>query len=191
MSSSRDARGTETGWAAEVFNFWFVEVPRPQWFASAVALDQQVRARFLPVHTMVAAASEVVLLANAMTALASVIVLDQFSRTIFRGNPNAFASDGKALAIAETAIGKGFAGALNDDERLFLYLPFEHQENADAQARSIELISALGNPELTSYARAHKKIIDRFGRFPHRNAILGRTSTAEELEFLKGPGSSF
>ena len=103
----------------------------------------------------------------------------------------AFANDAKALAIAQKAIAKGFAGALSGGERLFLYLPFEHQENVDAQARSVELISALGDLELSKYAQAHKDVIDRFGRFPHRNAILGRTSTAEEMEFLKGPGSAF
>ena len=191
MSPSRDAHSTPTGWVAEVLNFWFVEVPRQQWFAGGAALDEQVRARFLPVHRMVAAEPEDALLADAKTTLAAVIVLDQFSRNMFRGTPSAFASDAKALAIAETAIAKGLAEALDGDERLFLYLPFEHQENADAQARSLELISALGDPELTKYALAHKDIVDRFGRFPHRNAILGRTSTAEELELLKGPGSSF
>ena len=172
-------------------NFWFLEVPRQQWFAGGAALDEQVLARFLPVHRMVAAEPENALLADAKTALAAVIVLDQFSRNMFRGTPSAFASDAKALAIAETAIAKGLAEALKSEERLFLYLPFEHQENADAQARSLELISVLGDPELTKYALAHKDIIDRFGRFPHRNAILGRTSTAEEMEFLEGPGSSF
>ena len=191
MNPSRDAHNTQTGWIAEVLNFWFVEVPRQQWFAGGAALDEQVLARFLPVHRMVAAEPENALLADAKTALAAVIVLDQFSRNIFRGNPSAFASDTKGLAIADTAIAKGLAEALNGDERLFLYLPFEHQENADAQARSLELISALGDPELTKYALAHKGIIDRFGRFPYRNAILGRRSTAEEMEFLEGPGGSF
>ena len=136
-------------------------------------------------------ALEDALLADAKTALAAVIVLDQFSRNMFRGTGGAFANDAKALAIAQKAIARGFGVSLSNDEQLFLYLPFEHQENVDAQARSVELISALGDPELTKYARAHKDVIDRFGRFPHRNAILGRTSTAEELEFLKGPGSSF
>ena len=191
MSSSRDAHSTQTGWIAEVVNFWFLEVPRQQWFAGGAALDEQVLARFLPVHSMVAAEPENALVVDAKTALAAVIVLDQFSRNMFRGTPSAFASDAKALAIAETAIAKSLAEALKSEERLFLYLPFEHQENADAQARSLELISVLGDPELTKYALAHKDIIDRFGRFPHRNAILGRTSTAEEMEFLEGPGSSF
>ena len=139
---------------------------------------------------MFAAELEDALLADTDTALAAVIWLDQFSRNMFR-SPSAFASDAKALAIAEAAIAKGLMAALNRDELLFLYLPFEHRENADAQARSVELISVLGNPELTGYAQAHKDIIDRFGRFPHRNVILGRASTAEEMEFLKGPSSSF
>jgi uncharacterized protein (DUF924 family) len=191
MSPSRDAHSIETGWVADVLNFWFVEVPRLQWFAGGAALDEQVRARFLSVHRMVAAEPEDALLADAKTALAAVIVLDQLSRNMFRSNPSAFASDAKALAIAEAAVAKSLTEALSGDERLFLYLPFEHQENADAQARSLELISALGDPELTKYAQAHKDIINRFGRFPHRNAILGRTSTAEEMEFLKGPGSSY
>jgi uncharacterized protein (DUF924 family) len=191
MCPSRAAHSTQTGWVDEVLNFWFVKVPRQQWFAGGGALDEQVRARFLAVERMVAAEPEDALLVDAKTALAAVIVLDQFSRNMFRGTPSAFACDAKALAIAETAIAKGFAEALNGDERLFLYLPFEHQENADAQARSLELISALGDPELTKSALAHKDIIDRFGRFPHRNAILGRTSTADELELLKGPGSSY
>ena len=140
---------------------------------------------------MVAATPEDDLLADAKTALAAVIVLDQFSRNMFRSTPSAFANDAKALAIVKKAIAKGFAEKLSTEEQLFLYLPFEHQENIDAQARSVELISALGDPELTKYAQAHKNVIDQFGRFPHRNAILGRISTAEELEFLKEPGSSF
>jgi uncharacterized protein (DUF924 family) len=191
MSPTRGAPTAQTDWAGEVLRFWFTELPRQQWFAGGAIIDEQVRSRFLDVHRMVAAAPEDVLLADAKTTLAAVIVLDQFSRNMFRSTPRAFANDAKALAIAQKAIAKGFAGALSGDERLFLYLPFEHQENVDAQARSVELISALGDPELTKYAQAHKDIIDRFGRYPDRNAILGRTSTAEEMEFLKGQGSSF
>jgi uncharacterized protein (DUF924 family) len=131
------------------------------------------------------------LLANANIALAAVIVLDQFSRNMFRGTPRAFASDGRAFNLADVAIAKGFSEVLNPDGRLFLYLPFEHCENIEAQHRSVALISALGDSDLTKYAEAHRDIIVRFGRFPHRNTILGRTSTAEEIEFLKSPGSSF
>lgn len=191
MGPPDHASGPHAGWVDEVLSFWFAELPRKQWFAGGAALDEQIRARFLPVHRMVAAKPEAALLADARTALGAVIVLDQFSRNMFRGTPSAFAHDAKALGVARTAIANGLADVLNSDERLFLYLPFEHQENVDAQARSVELFAGLGDPELTKYAQAHKNIIDRFGRFPHRNAILGRESTAEELEFLKGPGSSF
>lgn len=191
MSPARNAQSAETRWTGEVLRFWFAELPKEQWFASADKLDEQIRSRFLEVHGMVAAAPEDTLVADPQTALAAVIVLDQFSRNMFRGTPNAFENDAKALAIAEAAIGKGFAEALGGDERLFLYLPFEHHEGVEAQTRCVELMSALGDPELTQYAQAHKDIIDRFGRFPHRNAILGRRSTEEELKFLEGPGSSF
>jgi uncharacterized protein (DUF924 family) len=185
MSPTRSAPTAKPDRAGEVWRFWFTELPRQQWFAGGATLDEQIRSRFLDLHRIVAAAPEGALLADAKTALAAVIVLDQFSRNVFRGTPGAFANDAKALAIAQKAIAKGFADALSGDERLFLYLPFQHQENVDAQALSVEFISALGDPELTKYAQAHKDIIDRFGRFPHRNAILGRTSTAEEMEFLK------
>jgi len=191
MSPTRSTPTAQTDWADEVLRFWFTELSRQQWFAGGATLDESIRSHFLDVYRTVATAPGDALLADAKMALAAVIVLDQFSRNMFRGTPGAFANDAKALAIAQKAIAKGFAGALSSDERLFLYLPFEHQENVDAQARSVELISALGDPELTKYAQAHKDIIDRFGRFPHRNAILGRTSTAEEIEFLKGQGSSF
>lgn len=191
MNSTRSAPTGQTDWADEVLRFWFTELSRQQWFAGGAQLDEQVLSRFLDVYRMVAAVPEDVFLADARTALAAVIVLDQFSRNMFRSTPRAFANDAKALSIAQKVLAKGFAGALSSEEQLFLYLPFEHQENVDAQARSVELISALGDPELTKFAQAHKDVIDRFGRFPHRNGILGRTSTAEELEFLKGQGSLF
>jgi len=110
---------------------------------------------------------------------------------MFRGSPRAFASDAKALALAEAAIANGHAASLNKDELQFLYLPFEHSESGEAQVRCVKLMASLGDAELTRYAQAHCDIIERFGRFPHRNEILGRSSTAEELEFLKQPGSSF
>src|SRR6478672_7550422 len=184
----RIAAGT---WAREVLRFWLEETAPERWFQNDTAFDQHVRARFCKTHATVASLCHEVCLTDPDTALAAIIVLDQFSRNMFRGTPRAFASDANALSITQKALAKGFAGALSSEEELFLYLPFEHQENVDAQARSVELISALGDPELTKYAQAHKDIVDRFGRFPHRNAILGRTSTAEEMEFLKGQASPF
>ena len=178
-------------WVAEVLQFWFAELSAEQWFKRDASVDERIGARFLPVHQVVSATPDAALLRDARSALAAVIVLDQFSRNMFRGDPRAFASDAKALAIAEAAIEKGYTEALTKDERLFLYLPFEHCEDRAQQARCVELMAGLGDPELTKYAVAHRDIIERFGRFPHRNTILGRVSTAEESEFLKGPGSSF
>jgi uncharacterized protein (DUF924 family) len=191
MSNSHDAPGVLPTWASDVLNFWFKELSPKQWFGGGTSLDEQVRSRFQSVHSQVASENNDALLTDADTALAAVIVLDQFSRNMFRGTPRAFASDAKAFTLAEASISRGFDAALNNDGRLFLYLPFEHSETADAQTKSVALISALGDPELTKYARAHKDVIDRFGRFPHRNTILGRVSTPEEIEFLKGPDSSF
>jgi uncharacterized protein (DUF924 family) len=110
---------------------------------------------------------------------------------MFRGSPRAFAQDPKALAIATAMIERGFDRGLTKDQRMFCYVPFEHAEDPQAQARCVALMSQLGDAELMKWVEAHKVIIDRFGRFPHRNAVLGRASTAEEAEFLKQPGSSF
>ena len=178
------------GWAADVLRFWFEDCTPQQWFKRDDALDATLRQRFLPVHASVSALPVEECLADAQTALAATIVLDQFSRNMFRGTLAAFAMDARALAIAEGAIARGFDAPLPENRRQFLYLPFEHAENAAVQARSVALFAPLG-PESLRWAEAHKAIIDRFGRFPHRNAILGRASTPEEIEFLRGPGSSF
>ena len=123
--------------------------------------------------------------------LAAVIVLDQFPRNMYRGASRAFAADGAALSLAKEALMRGFDRELSIDERKFLYMPFEHSENPAEQARSMELFGTLESELDLDYARRHKEIIDRFGRFPHRNAVLGRISTPEEIEFIKEPGSSF
>ena len=178
-------------WVDDVLRFWFEETRPKQWFTKDEAFDAEVRRRFLALHEALAAQPSGTLLADARAALAAIIVFDQMSRNMFRGSPRAFATDAKALAIADAAIAKGFDIARNKDERMFCYLPFEHAEDSTAQARCVSLMSALGDPELTKWGEAHKAIIDRFGRFPHRNAVLGRPSTPEEIEFLKQPGSSF
>jgi len=180
----------QSDWVEQVMRYWFDELRPEAWFRKDPRVDDAIHERFAALHDEVAQLRPGQL-ATPRACLAAVIVLDQFSRNMYRATPSAFGNDAKALAIAQKAIAKSFAGALSSDEQLFLYLPFEHQENVDAQARSVELISALGDAELTNYAQAHKAVIDRFGRFPRRNAILGRTSTAEELEFLMGQGSSF
>ncbi|HJU31465.1 MAG TPA: DUF924 family protein [Hyphomicrobiaceae bacterium] len=177
-------------WAAGVLAFWFVECTPAQWFKRDDAFDAALRARFLDLHAAVAAAPFEACVADADTALAATIVLDQFSRNMFRGTPAAFASDARALAVAEAAVRRGFDRNLPDERRQFFYLPFEHAEDAAVQARSVALFASLG-PEALRWAEAHKVIIDRFGRFPHRNAALGRVSTPEEIAFLREPNSSF
>ena len=123
--------------------------------------------------------------------LAAVIVLDQFSRNMFRGTPRSFAGDAIARRLSRTAISNGFDADMTEEERNFLYLPFQHSEDREDQALSLRLFESLGNEEWTHYAKAHKVIIDRFGRFPHRNATLNRTSTADEIALLNEPMGSF
>jgi uncharacterized protein (DUF924 family) len=178
-------------WVRVVLEFWFQEARPAQWFEKDERFDAEVRRRFLALHETLATQPVASLLTDAQTALAAVIVFDQMPRNMFRGTAQAFATDGKALSIAGAAVMQGFDGELTKNGRMFLYLPFEHAENREAQARSVALTAGLGDPALTKWAEAHKTIIDRFGRFPHRNAALGRVSTPEEIEFLKQPGSSF
>jgi uncharacterized protein (DUF924 family) len=122
---------------------------------------------------------------------AAVIVLDQFSRNLFRNSARAFAADPLARKLAARAIEQGVDAALPPEQRIFLYLPFEHSEDRADQARAVALTNALGNENWTRYALAHQALIERFGRFPHRNAVLGRESTPEELEVLKQPFGAF
>jgi uncharacterized protein (DUF924 family) len=179
-----------TDWVADVLRFWFEEIAPKQWFEKDEAFDQALRRKFLSVHASVAALPVRACLTDAETALAAVIVCDQFPRNMFRGTPEAFGADAKALALAERALALGFDAKLPETRRQFFYLPFEHAEDRQAQVRSLALFAPLGE-EYMRWAQAHKAIIDRFGRFPHRNAILGRASTPEEIEFLSQPDSSF
>jgi uncharacterized protein (DUF924 family) len=181
---------TEPPWVGDVLDFWFRKVGTRHWFSKSAEIDAEVRSRFLRLHERIVA-GEVTGFESPRAALAAVIVLDQFSRNMFRDTPRAFATDPLARRLAREAIARGFDGGLKGEERLFLYLPFEHSEDREDQALSCELIGNLGNDYWTEYARAHKAIIDRFGRFPHRNALLGRESTPEELELLRDPKASF
>jgi uncharacterized protein (DUF924 family) len=171
-------------WAADVLSFWFETLTPAQWFKKDDGVDIQIRQRFLDVFERVAMTADAGLLTNVRHARAALIVPDQFPRNIFRGSARSFATDAKALRLADAAVARGFDHGLTRDERLFMYLPFEHSEDLATQERSMALISALGDPELTRFAVAHRDIIARFGRFPHRNAVLGRASTHDEIEFL-------
>jgi uncharacterized protein (DUF924 family) len=189
--------------AAEVLDFWFHPDPagawrntaRDEWFRKDGAFDARIRERFgaLIARAMAGGLGEWCMLPQG--ALARVLLLDQFTRNAFRDTAQAFAGDARALATAKAAVAEGFDGDLAPVERWFLYMPFEHSEDADDQARSVALFTALANETgLTGpldWAKRHEAIVRRFGRFPHRNAILGRTSTPEEAAFLATPGSSF
>ncbi len=182
----------------EVLDFWFAAprgTRRKQWFEKNPAFDAEIQARFLPLHEALAQGEPGRWLEDAQRCLARIVVLDQFPRNMFRGTPRSFATDALALQAARHAIAQGYDRALLPVERLFSYLPFEHSEALADQERACELCRPLAafaeTDDAYRYAVAHRDIIVRFGRFPHRNAILGRASTPGELEFLKQPGSGF
>jgi uncharacterized protein (DUF924 family) len=172
----------------DVLTFWFADPGR--WWKRDAAFDAQIRSRFLALHDAVERDERDDWLETARGALAYVIVLDQFSRNMFRDSARMFESDARALAAARRALDRAFDRGLSGDERMFLYMPFMHSEDIADQDRGVGLFgSAL--QDYLSFAEQHRDIVRRFGRFPHRNALLGRQSTSEELEFLKQPGSSF
>lgn len=173
----------QSDWVEQVIHYWFAELPPAAWFRKDERVDSAIRERFGALHEEVARV-HAQQLATPLQCLAAVIVLDQFSRNMFRGSPHAFATDRLALSIAQHAIAAGLDQQLDSQQRWFLYMPFQHSEDRAAQARSIELFTQLRDRENLGYAQRHKEIIDRFGRFPHRNEVLGRVSTAEELQFM-------
>jgi uncharacterized protein (DUF924 family) len=185
MADAHSTFGTnEAAWVTEVLSFWFDELGPPHWFASSKETDARIRDRFVLLHRELVARNDH-LAATPRALLATVIVLDQFSRHLYRGTSDAFAADAVARQLSTSAISQGFDREMTDRERLFLYMPFEHSEDRNDQALAVELIARLGNDEWTRDAVAHRATIDRFGRFPHRNATLGRTSSADELALLQ------
>jgi uncharacterized protein (DUF924 family) len=184
--------------AADVLAFWFGEGAEcgkrhKYWFEKQPGFDAQVTQRFLGLYEEMASGRQ--WLDGARERLARIVVLDQLARNMFRGTPRAFAADPLALETAKLAVQRGDDPTLLPVERMFVYLPFEHSEALEDQEQACALTESLGAfPETADahrYAIAHRDIIRRFGRFPHRNSILGRACTAEELDFLKQPGSSF
>jgi uncharacterized protein (DUF924 family) len=188
-----------------VLDFWFGDLQseastyanrRKLWFGKAPEFDQQIRDRFAALHQQAIAGELDDWQKTPEGCLALLIVLDQFSRNLWRNSSQAFANDAKALTLAQRAIAQGFDQQIAPIQRIFIYLPLEHSEDQAIQDQSVELFRGLStdNPELTDcldYAVKHQTVIKRFGRFPHRNAVLGRETTPEEAEFLQQPGSSF
>ncbi len=186
-----------------VLDFWFLppDQPghgqqRPEWFRKNEGFDAEIRERFA--GSVEAALSGTSGDGTDQAELARILLLDQFTRNIYRGTPRAFAGDAQALQIAEKLVATGHDKNLSPWQRWFVYMPFEHSESLLDQERSVALFSALAREmqheafnSAHDYAVRHREVIARFGRFPHRNAMLGRVSTAEETEFLKQPGSSF
>jgi len=171
----------------EILHFWFEELEPQQWFQQNDAVDEEIRERFAVTHEMAADGLCNHWAVDADGSLALIIVLDQFPRHMHRNTPKAFASDERALLIAKQAVHKGFDQILEPVKRGFLYLPYQHSELLTDQKKSVELFGGMvdDNPAGDMYARRHLVPIEKFGRFPHRNEILGRQSTEEEVEFLK------
>jgi uncharacterized protein (DUF924 family) len=182
--------------ATAVLEFWFGSPGSPEfgksrnvWFKKDEAFDAEIINRFGAIHACADAGRYDAWQATPKGSLALIILLDQFPRNMYRGQPASFASDAHARRIARNALAHGFDRGVLPVQRTFFYLPFEHSEDIADQRLSLKLFNQLGANQ--DYARRHYDIVARFGRFPHRNAILGRESTPEEAEFLKQPGSGF
>lgn len=174
-----------------LWQFWFHETPRERWFRKDPAFDETLRERFGDLPDRALAGEFAADLDDPHRGLAVVLMLDQLPRNLFRGDARSFHYDPAARLTATLLLDRGADAALSVDERAFLYLPFEHSERLADQDRSIALYEALDNPLYLDFARRHRDIIVRFGRFPHRNAVLGRPNTPEEAQFLEQPGSGF
>ncbi len=175
----------------DILKFWFETLTPSQWFRKDAGLDRKISQAFSELHRQAACCELYGWRRSPEGRLAEIIVLDQFSRNIFRDTPEAFASDPLALALAQEAVASGADSAMSATEQSFLYMPYMHSESAVIHEIAMNLYDQEGLEENLEFERRHKAIIDRFGRYPHRNIILGRPSTPEEIEFLKQPGSGF
>lgn len=176
----------------EILDFCFADDVVPHWFAKDPAFDRRVEERLLPDHERAAAGALDSWQASAEGCLALCMLLDQVPRNLFRGDPRSYATDAKARAVTHEALERGFDRELPQIQRVFLYLPLEHSELLAEQQLSVQLIGKLDqDPRWRDYALRHRDVVARFGRFPHRNAILGRATTAEEEAFLSQEGSAF
>ncbi len=174
-----------------VLDFWYKEENRAFWFAQSDAFDETIRTQFTETLQQAMKGELYTWRSSIKGRLAEIIVLDQFSRNIFRGQAQAFAQDSMALVLSQTAVELPDYTTLAMNEKQFLLLPYMHSESALIHQEAVKLFQQMGDDYVLDFEYKHKVIIDRFGRYPHRNAILGRTSTPEEEAFLKEPNSSF
>jgi uncharacterized protein (DUF924 family) len=175
----------------EILKFWFEELEPKQWWVKDLELDQLIIARFSEIHDRATRCELSGWRKDASGRLAEIIILDQFSRNMFRGSPLSFACDPLSLALSQEAISVGADQLLSPVERNFIYMPFMHSESLQIHEDAVELFRSNGQQGNLEYELKHKVIIERFGRYPHRNEALGRESTDDEIEFLQQPGSSF
>jgi uncharacterized protein (DUF924 family) len=175
----------------EVLHFWFQELTPKQWWIKDPTLDDTIKRRFLPLHEAARTGELFSWRTSAEGRLAEILILDQFSRNIFRGLAESFAYDPVALVLAQEAVRSGADQKTSIDKRAFFYLPYMHSESLKIHQEALHLFSQKGLESNLDFERRHLEIIERFGRYPHRNEILKRSSTQEEIEFLKTPGSSF
>ena len=174
--------------ARHVLEYWYDTLKPEQWWCRDDVVDEEVTARFAVLYARLANEVPRKWLSSPLGRLAAVITLDQFPRNMFRDDPRAYATDKMALQIARDTIAAGEDQQLTREQRSFLYMPFQHSEDRSFQAQSVALFKTLGDANQIDFAEKHKEIVDRFGRFPHRNDVLDRKSTPEEKEFLKQPG---
>lgn len=177
--------------SANILHFWFIETDKKNWFSKSDGFDELLRVRFGQTLEQASRGELYHWRNSAEGRLAEIIVLDQFSRNIFRDSPKAFSQDTLALVLAQEMVAQRLDNQLDDLQIAFCYMPFMHSESSLIQSQSVELFSSPRTQSNLSFAIRHKDIIDEFGRYPHRNQVLGRESSEAELAFLQTPGSSF
>jgi uncharacterized protein (DUF924 family) len=175
----------------DVLKFWFEDIDKSFWFKKDDNFDKKIRELFSETYDRIIAGETAHWRLVPEGQLAEIIVLDQFGRNMFRGTPKAFAADELALELAQDAVQRGSDLQVSPEQRPFLYMPFMHSEDPKVHVKAVELFAQPGMEENLRFELLHKDIIDRFGRYPHRNEILGRVSTPEEIKFLSQAGSSF
>jgi uncharacterized protein (DUF924 family) len=173
-------------WEDQVLDFWFAELTPKDWYSGDAAVDEKIRSRFEDLYHRLREELSVEEVGDPRTALAAVIVFDQFPRNMFRRTAAAFGSDDLAIGIARRAVDAEFDKDMTPQEKQFLYMPFMHSEISADQERCVDLFKTLGNEESVRYAVEHRDIIAQHGRFPHRNRVLGRQSTPAEVAFMEG-----